>query len=652
MKPSEEQQLVVDLVTNGKSVIVNAVAGSGKTTTCLHIADQNPNKEILLLTYNKRLETETKKRNTHNNMDVFTFHGFCYRKYTGYGKDDEMLIDAIRMVDIEHDCGYDILIVDEVQDMRPILYQFLLRVINDYKPSQIVLLGDEKQCIYQYAGSDSRYLTLGNKLYEGDWTSTNLSTSYRLSTNIGDFINDCVIGCPKITTIKKVEKKVSYITCDTFRYHENHPLIKEIDSLLKEYSHTDIFILAAKVRSTWLIDKNDEVKKNITPLACLTNYLSEKGINIFVPESESDVINKDLMTNKLCCLSFHQSKGLENKVVIVFGFDQSYFKYFSHDTKDQTICPNTLYVAMTRAREKLILVSDKNNHPFKFLNLKKMRETITVTGKHNSSVVNTGNQRITLKLESVTGFVKSIKTEYIKAIRDCYSVIVTNVDDNVDIYINNLTSQKTTKEDVSGINGLAFPLYYEYVTTGGSSLLPIEEFQGTVVSYLKALVSYEAERSGYDHKKRQISSYSWLDKKGVKLTDSTLFKAVIARMKLVIEEVSTFEHQVLWQVSDNLVLRGFIDILSENYLFEIKTTSELSMEHICQVLVYYMLYRQMCPSSNVVPKLFNIKTGDIMTFTYVNEEKLMKLLLENYKSFNVEVNDDEFIQACNQYKIN
>ena len=47
LKPSDEQKIIIDAVSNNKNVIVNAVAGSGKTTTLLFIAQQNKNKKIL-----------------------------------------------------------------------------------------------------------------------------------------------------------------------------------------------------------------------------------------------------------------------------------------------------------------------------------------------------------------------------------------------------------------------------------------------------------------------------------------------------------------------------------------------------------------------------------------------------------------------------
>ena len=45
--PSSEQELVLKAVRQGRNARVNAVAGSGKTTTILQIANAFPNRRIL-----------------------------------------------------------------------------------------------------------------------------------------------------------------------------------------------------------------------------------------------------------------------------------------------------------------------------------------------------------------------------------------------------------------------------------------------------------------------------------------------------------------------------------------------------------------------------------------------------------------------------
>ena len=47
---SDEQQTILDTVKTGKNVVVDAVAGTGKTTLVLSIAEELPDKKILQMT--------------------------------------------------------------------------------------------------------------------------------------------------------------------------------------------------------------------------------------------------------------------------------------------------------------------------------------------------------------------------------------------------------------------------------------------------------------------------------------------------------------------------------------------------------------------------------------------------------------------------
>jgi superfamily II DNA or RNA helicase len=49
--PSPEQELVLKAVKQGRNARVNAVAGSGKTTTILQVAQAFPNRKILGMTF-------------------------------------------------------------------------------------------------------------------------------------------------------------------------------------------------------------------------------------------------------------------------------------------------------------------------------------------------------------------------------------------------------------------------------------------------------------------------------------------------------------------------------------------------------------------------------------------------------------------------
>ena len=58
---THEQEEVVKTskrLGTGDILLVNACAGSGKTTTCLEVAKANPNKSILYLVFNNSLKIQ------------------------------------------------------------------------------------------------------------------------------------------------------------------------------------------------------------------------------------------------------------------------------------------------------------------------------------------------------------------------------------------------------------------------------------------------------------------------------------------------------------------------------------------------------------------------------------------------------------------
>jgi hypothetical protein len=81
---SEEQMEIIKRIQEGCNVIVDSVAGSGKTTTCLHIAKECPFLSILLLTYNKSLKAETRERVKSlgiRNLEVHSYNAMGVKYY-------------------------------------------------------------------------------------------------------------------------------------------------------------------------------------------------------------------------------------------------------------------------------------------------------------------------------------------------------------------------------------------------------------------------------------------------------------------------------------------------------------------------------------------------------------------------------------------
>lgn len=77
---TQEQEAIINSSGNIK---VNAVAGSGKTSTLVEYAKRRPDERILYLVFNRsaKLDAEKKfKKAGVNNVDIYTAHGLAYRK--------------------------------------------------------------------------------------------------------------------------------------------------------------------------------------------------------------------------------------------------------------------------------------------------------------------------------------------------------------------------------------------------------------------------------------------------------------------------------------------------------------------------------------------------------------------------------------------
>lgn len=79
--PSEYQQKIFDFITKGTgNAVINAKAGSGKTTTLVEAMKLIPNKEkVLFVAFNKSIEQELSSRlQNYENVEVKTYHGLGF----------------------------------------------------------------------------------------------------------------------------------------------------------------------------------------------------------------------------------------------------------------------------------------------------------------------------------------------------------------------------------------------------------------------------------------------------------------------------------------------------------------------------------------------------------------------------------------------
>jgi len=79
MKLTDQQ---IDIINSKGDIVINAVAGSGKTTTLVEYAKARPSDNILYLAFNRSVKNDAQykfNRNGVNNVDVKTAHGLAHR---------------------------------------------------------------------------------------------------------------------------------------------------------------------------------------------------------------------------------------------------------------------------------------------------------------------------------------------------------------------------------------------------------------------------------------------------------------------------------------------------------------------------------------------------------------------------------------------
>jgi hypothetical protein len=669
--PSEEQKEILIAIQNGENVMVDAVAGSGKTTSILFLATMCPSLKFVVFTYNSRLKAETRQRVKKlglTNVEVHSYHSFGLKYYTEPCMNDTHLMNITKFnMPIKTPIKPDVVVIDEAQDMTHPYYCFVRKCMMDMNnnKSQVVVLGDHMQCIYDFPqkGADRRFLTLAPSIWQNgrEWKQLHLRTSYRLTKSMEHFVNEAVLGYPRMNTVKESVAPVQYVSGNIFDRIPTF-IVNEVTTLLQIYKPQDIFILAPSVRST----------NGLNPIKKIENELVKKGISCYVPTSDDEELRDEVLHGKVVFSSFHQSKGLERKVVFVFNFCDSYFRFFARGV-DRNICPNILYVAITRAKERLYTIADEEQLLF----LKKDKciaphvSLIDVEGRRKSST-SSSNSSVSddqvAPIRRVTDLTRFLPEELIEQILELAKMVSVK-SKWCDIQIPHcISTENGKKEMVSELNGIAIPAMFENQITRFCSIQddlqqyfvvklsdttkesPLRPYRTIVTNecktpsdFLKLANIYSAYVSGYIFKLEQIQHYDWLSQEKVNTLIDVLQKTIGSE-----HEDSQFEHTLEYEAKGVLV-SGRCDLLDSKTLWELKCVEELKSEHIVQLALYAWLYMktEYERTGHRSFMLHNIRTGEVLQLTGIeNLDYIADMVIDNNLRTANKISDEEFIALC------
>lgn len=637
--PSDEQ---LEIIKNVKdyNLIIEAMAGSGKTTTSLHITKNYENLNILLLTYNAKLKMETRqKRDLLGlvNLEVHSYHSFCVKYYNPKSYRDKEILNILKNnTKCKKFFHYDLIILDETQDMTEIYFNLFHKIVKDNndKP-KICLFGDRHQCIFQFKDADSRFLLFAEYLFNinnFEWKKLSLKTSFRITNQIANCLNHVCFKENKIKAIKDNVKPEYYII-DSYSIK----IVELVLSFLNQgYKEDQIFILS------------NSVKNPRTPIRSLANHLTKRGINLYVSNNKDEIKDDDLIKNKLVLTTFHSVKGLERDIVIIFNFDESFYTYTKTEITDKI--PNVYYVAMTRAKEKLIVIHDNKFNYMPFLDKDKIKDYFQV--KIIDSLISQSPKMNPKNSFSVSELLEYIPSSIIDKIMNFIKITEIDIETNYNIIkLDYKSKQENTFEFVSDITGTAIPLFYEYYVNKKIGIYDEVKkiFHSTfkkndfifdisnISESLKLANYYLSSISGYNYKHKQIKKYDWLNKEIILDCIDRLQNLNFVNPKF---EIETFK------MIENYLIKGRIDIIDNEKIFELKCTSETLDEHFIQLAIYGFLNDNF---NNLY--LYNIFLNKMYRISIDNDfdKNVIISLIDLKIKYGNTITNEEFIEKYKNY---
>ncbi len=332
LKLSDEQRLFIERALQGENILVDACIGSGKTTAIQNLCNALPGtKKVLYLTYNKLLKLDAKSKIRKRNVTVTNYHGFAYMtlKRSGISAGISDLIQTF-IQEKPPVAKYDILIIDEYQDIEQELAG-LLQLVKDCNPvMQIIAVGDMEQKIYDKT-------TLNVEAFMKDFLEEHLTLKFTQCFRLSDGL---------AAMLGRVWKK--QINGVNSRCKVEEMSKEEIIPFLAEQIPADILCLGARTGT----------------MSEVLNMLEENYPHIFNKKtvyatiSEQDSMGKaEPKEDSAIFTTYDSSKGLERKICVVFDFTESYWGVrLVKPQQSYTVLRNIFCVAASRGKNHIIFV--------------------------------------------------------------------------------------------------------------------------------------------------------------------------------------------------------------------------------------------------------------------------------------------------------
>lgn len=588
---SDEQQELITLAKQGKNVLVDACIGSGKTTAIQKLCNEFPNKNILYVTYNMLLKKDAQEKIKNKNVLVTNYHGFASKMLsmanipTGHSDSIQIYLRAINRLNIPK---YDMLVLDEYQDIELEIAKLLESIKKINPDMQIIAVGDMEQKIYDKTTLDVPSFI---KRFLGDFVTLNFTQCFRLNEShakmLGTIWNKKIVGVNNKCEVQQME------------YY------KVIDFLSKQ-KPGDILCLGSRNGG----------------MAYVLNKLEERYPEKFNKQTvyasirDEDRNNLAISNGNAIFTTYDSSKGLERKICVIFDFVESFWtmRIKFPDVKYE-ILRNIFCVAASRGKEKIIFI--KGDTPL-------LTEKTLAHAPRNKQI----EYNQPFSISSMFSF------KYKEDIEDCFRLVDKTL----------IKMEDTSEIEIESNDGLI-------------DLSPC-------IGILQEARFFDNYNIDYDISlSMEMTKLPWVSKETIKddasLEDKVLYlTAMETNYKRYISQVKSpfVSEQDLNRICDRLAtvlsprdevqrpcgkeyrdrmkrttieIKGRMDVVKRDTVFELKFVSELEHEHFLQLATYLAMTRY---ERGV---LWNVRNNKMYAVSVPDKRKFMKQVIRTITKGNL-----------------
>jgi len=264
-------------------------------------------------------------------------------------------------------------VVDDFQDISIGRYALIKSIQEKISPCKVFAVGDDWQSIYRFTGSDISLFRDFEK-YFGYTLRGKIETTYRFKEPLIKISSDFIMKNPfqekkSLLEYGSGETRLFIRYADGAVFDDSKALVKIFKELADEYANID-------EKSIIVLGRYNFDKKRV--FGCSSLYYNEKTDEISFSFVESDNNKAEEAKYKSISAKFltvHKSKGLEADIVIILNCNAGKYGFPSEMSDDSLL--NLLlsksdqfenseerrlfYVALTRARERVYLIANKDN---------------------------------------------------------------------------------------------------------------------------------------------------------------------------------------------------------------------------------------------------------------------------------------------------